>query len=152
MWRKNTVGRWHRRRCAAMLWPIRFQCVWVWISAGLPCVYVHRLQTWEKFVLRRIFWKVTIAYLAQCLWCYYLWFMLLFMIYVTIYDSCNDVVSSCLYSMVCDYDQWLSRKCVQLPDHNSIWPTSPRNFLQELGKSTDLFRSSGHIFNRRTSE
>jgi hypothetical protein len=50
-----------------MLWPIRFQCVWVWISTGLFCIYVFSwpcvwlIPICTKFALWRSFRNVAVA-------------------------------------------------------------------------------------------
>jgi hypothetical protein len=52
---------------AVMVQPIRFQCVAVWISIGLPLTgisaspYVYSMRTFAKFDLRRTFLNVVIA-------------------------------------------------------------------------------------------
>lgn len=51
-----------------MLWPIRYQCVGVWISSGLGSMYKQLNLRTLNYDLNRAFWKVTTAQVAGCLY------------------------------------------------------------------------------------
>jgi len=51
-----------------MLWPIRYQCVEVWISSGLGPTYKELTLCTLNYDLNRAFRKVTTAQVAGCLY------------------------------------------------------------------------------------
>lgn len=80
-WRKMLLGV-NASGGAVILWPIRFHCVEIWISAGLPYMficnwpYVFFLPTCAKLDLALALRNVTVAYVGKCLYAhaYYMYF------------------------------------------------------------------------------
>jgi hypothetical protein len=51
-----------------MLWPIRYQCVGVWISSGLGSMYKQLTLRTLNYDLNRAFREVTTAQVGGCLY------------------------------------------------------------------------------------
>jgi hypothetical protein len=55
-----------------MLWLIRFHCPGIWISTGLPCIYiyswlyVYSVLTCAKLDMHQTFQSISIAYVRVC--------------------------------------------------------------------------------------